>query len=89
MLLASADAGMPPDDQNWREALRLADRWQAPEFPLRGPDVMALGEVKGPAIGEILRTARSRVGEGGFAASREELLARASELSRKSPKPDR
>ena len=28
VLLASADAGMPPDDREWREALRLADRWQ-------------------------------------------------------------
>ncbi len=55
VLLASADEGGSPDDQRWRQALRLADRWQAPEFPLRGPDIMALGEVKGPEIGDMLR----------------------------------
>jgi tRNA nucleotidyltransferase/poly(A) polymerase len=88
VLLASADAGVPPDDQSWQQALRLADRWQAPEFPLRGPDIMALGDVKGPAIGEILRRVEAEWVAGGFAASREELLVRAAELSRRSPKQD-
>ena len=89
VLLASADAGIPPEDQAWRQALRLADRWDVPEFPLRGPDIMALGEAKGPAIGEILRQVEAEWVAGGFAATRETLLARASELSRKSPKPGR
>ncbi len=34
VLLASADEGVAPDDRGWRQALRLADRWQAPEFPV-------------------------------------------------------
>ena len=68
MLLASADAGIPPEDQAWRQALRLADRWDVPEFPLRGPDIMALGEAKGPAIGEILRQVEAEWVAGGFAA---------------------
>ena len=89
VLLASADAGIPPDDQNWRRALRLADRWDVPEFPLRGTDIMALGEVKGPAIGEILRQIEAEWVAGGFAASRDALLARVAELSRKSSKPGR
>jgi hypothetical protein len=50
---------------------------------------MALGEAKGPAIGEILRQVEAEWVAGGFAATRETLLARASELSRKSPKPGR
>ena len=89
VLLASADAGVPADDQSWRQALRLADRWQAPEFPLRGPDIMALGDVTGPAIGEILRRVEAEWVAGGFAASRDDLLARAAELSRRSSKQDR
>jgi poly(A) polymerase len=89
VLLASADAGLAPDDQTWRQALRLADRWDVPEFPLRGPDIMALGEVQGPAIGEILRQVEAEWVAGGFTASRETLLARAAELSRKLPKQDR
>ena len=56
---------------------------------MRGPDVMALGEMKGPAIGEILRTLEAEWVRAASPRSREELLARASELSRKLPKPDR
>jgi tRNA nucleotidyltransferase/poly(A) polymerase len=89
VLLASADAGVPPDDQSWQQALRLADRWQAPEFPLRGPDIMALGDVKGPVIGDMLRRLEADWIAAGFAFSREELLVRAAELSRRSPKQDR
>jgi len=89
VLLASADAGISPDDQSWRQALRLADRWQAPEFPLRGNDIMALGPLQGPEIGAILREVEQDWIAGGFAASREELLARAAELSRRSPKQER
>ncbi len=89
VLLASADAGMHPDNQAWRQALRLADRWEVPELPVRGSDIMALGEAKGPAIGEVLRRLESEWVAGGFAASREALLARAAELSQKSSKQDR
>ena len=81
VLLAAADAGIPPGDRNWREALRLADRWQAPEFPVRGTDIMALGAVKGPAVGEILRTLEAEWIASGFAMSREALLARAKEIT--------
>src|SRR4029079_14363195 len=63
VLLASADAGIPPDDQAWRQALRLADRWDVPEFPLRGPDIMALGEAKGPALGADLRHSAAAWGD--------------------------
>jgi tRNA nucleotidyltransferase/poly(A) polymerase len=83
VLLASADSGVASDDPRWRQALRLADRWRVPEFPLRGPDIMALGDVKGPAIGEILRAVEAEWVAGGFAAPREALLARAKELLRR------
>ena len=35
---------------------------------MRGPDIMALGEAKGPAIGEILRQVEAEWVAGGFAA---------------------
>lgn len=89
VLLASADAGVSPHDPSLSDALRLADRWQAPDFPLRGPDIMALDGVKGAAIGEILRRLEAEWVAEGFAPSREELLARAAALSRKSSKQDR
>jgi tRNA nucleotidyltransferase/poly(A) polymerase len=82
VLLAWASAGVAPDDANWQAALDLPKRWQAPLFPLRGADLLDAGEVKGPEIGETLRRLEAEWIEGGFAASREDLLARAAALSR-------
>lgn len=80
VLLASADEGVPPDDKHWRQALRLADRWQAPEFPLRGTDITALGEVKGPEIGAMLRRLEADWIASDFTLDREALLAKAKQL---------
>ncbi len=80
VLLASADEGISPDDQRWRRALRLADRWQAPEFPLRGPDIMALGDVKGPQIGDMLRRLEAEWIASDFRLDRDALLAKARQL---------
>jgi poly(A) polymerase len=88
VLLAWAESGASADDQDWRDAYTLPERWQAPVFPLRGADIMAC-DVKGPEIGEILRLLERDWIEQGFTASREELLARAAELSRTAPKQDR
>ncbi len=88
VLLAAADAGVSPQDPRLSQALHLADRWQAPEFPLRGHDVTALG-LKGPEIGVILRRLEAEWIAGGFALSRDELLARAAALSRTASKQDR
>jgi tRNA nucleotidyltransferase/poly(A) polymerase len=80
VLLASADEGVLPDDKRWRQALRLADRWQAPEFPLRGTDITALGDVKGPEIGAALKQLEAEWIASDFTLDRETLLARAREL---------
>ena len=55
LLLAWADADACPEDREWCKALALPERWQAPVFPIGGNDVMALGELKGPGIGELLK----------------------------------
>lgn len=88
VLLAWTDSGAAPDDAAWCAALNLPDRWQAPSFPLRGADIMALGDLQGPEIGLVLRRLEADWAAGGFALSREELLARAAALSRKSPRQD-
>ena len=77
LLLAWADAGAPPDDAAWRNALALPERWQAPSIPLSGNDIMALGELKGPEIGELLKALEQDWIGSGFALGRDELLARA------------
>jgi poly(A) polymerase len=89
VLLAWADSDASSDDPRWREALNLPERWQAPSFALRGTDIMALGDLTGPEIGDILRRLEADWIASGFALSREDLLARAAELSRRSPRQDR
>jgi poly(A) polymerase len=89
VLLAWADSSAGPEEKAWRAAFALPQRWQAPVLPLRGSDIAALGDLSGPEVGEMLRKLEAEWIAGGFAASREELLARASTLSRKSPRQDR
>jgi poly(A) polymerase len=81
VLLAWAGRGAPADDADWRRALSLPGRWQIPVFPVRGPDVTALGDFKGPEIGEMLRTLEQQWIDGGFAEDRDQLLARAKMLA--------
>jgi tRNA nucleotidyltransferase/poly(A) polymerase len=87
--IAWADSAASTQDQAWRDALSLPERWQAPEFPLGGADIMAIGDLKGPEIGVALRRLEAEWVAGGFKLSRDELLARAAGLSRTSPRQDR
>ena len=77
MLLAWVDSGASADDAEWRKALALPERWQVPSFPIGGNDIMALGELKGPEIGELLKVLEQDWIASGFALGRDELLARA------------
>jgi poly(A) polymerase len=80
LLLAWADSGASPDDAEWRKALALPERWQAPSFPLGGNDVMPLGELKGPEIGQLLKVLEQDWISSGFRLDRDELLAKARAL---------
>jgi poly(A) polymerase len=77
LLLAWADSGASYNDAGWRHALTLPERWQAPTFPLRGNDVIALGELNGPEIGAVLKSVEQHWIETGFALDRDQLLAKA------------
>jgi len=81
MLLEWASSGAAPDDSDWRQLLTLPERWEAPAFPLRGPDITALGDFKGPEIGEMLRKVELHWIDSGFAPDRDQLLAKARELA--------
>ncbi len=50
---------------------------------MRGTDIMALGDVEGPEIGDMLRRLEADWIAAGFAFSREELLARAADAQPK------
>ncbi len=77
VLLAWADTRASPDEQAWRRALALPDRWQAPRFPLSGHDLMALGKIEGPDIGAALKRLEQEWVKSGFGLDREQLLVRA------------
>jgi tRNA nucleotidyltransferase/poly(A) polymerase len=85
VLIAWAESGDPPADAEWHRAYTLSERWEAPAFPVRGADILAY-DVKGPDVGEMLRRLERTWIDSGFAASREELLARVAESSRTLPK---
>jgi tRNA nucleotidyltransferase/poly(A) polymerase len=80
LLLAWGDAGAPPEDAGWRNALALPERWQTPSFPIGGNDVIALGEFKGPEIGALLKRLEQDWIASGFALDRDQLLAKAGAL---------
>jgi poly(A) polymerase len=69
--------------EGWLQQLAEADRWTAPEFPLTGRDVLALGIESGPAVGSLLGRVRRWWREGGFAADRDSCLAQLAEAARK------
>jgi tRNA nucleotidyltransferase/poly(A) polymerase len=77
VLIAWARSGASPHDPEWTRMLALPRRWTAPAFPLRGADIVALGEGRGPAIGDILRQLEEEWIAGGFALDRQQLLAKA------------
>jgi poly(A) polymerase len=77
LLIAWAESGAPADDPLWRLALTLPDRWEAPAFPLRGTDLLALGHLEGPAVGEALRRLEQEWIAAGFKLDREQLLGKA------------
>lgn len=50
------------------------DMWDAPEFPLRGKDLLERGYDAGPALGAALRRAEAAWVKSDYTASKEELL---------------
>ncbi|HRN88501.1 CCA tRNA nucleotidyltransferase [Hyphomicrobium sp.] len=55
VLMAWAASDAPADDPEWRMRFHLAERWTAPELPVRGSDLLARGLAEGPAIGRVVR----------------------------------
>lgn len=50
-----AEDPKPSNTYQWRALLALADSWVRPEFPVKGPDVIAAGVPHGPLVGKVLR----------------------------------
>jgi len=64
------------DDRSKKFArqMKWLNRWESPEFPLRGQDILEKGVQPGPRVAEILNRIEAQWIEGGFKATRENLL---------------
>jgi poly(A) polymerase len=80
-LVRLARAAGEIDDAAAGPLLALLASWQAPEFPLTGSDLLALGVPAGPELGRMLTEVRRAWEEADFALDRAACLARAAELA--------
>ncbi len=81
VMLAWVRSRAAPEDRAFARAYALPQRWSAPEFPLSGADLIALGVRKGPAVGRLLRRLEDEWLKSGFAKSRKSLLVLARRLA--------
>ncbi len=81
-LMAWASSGDAPDDAARALRVRLPERWQAPELPLRGADVLALGVLPGPQVGRVISAFEAWWIAEGFPADHERAKAKLDELVR-------
>jgi poly(A) polymerase len=78
ILLAGAEQGVA--ETRVRELLGLVETWQAPDFPVHGQDVIALGVAPGPEVGRLLAELRRWWETGDFSAGRAACLSHLREL---------
>ncbi|MDQ2634711.1 MAG: CCA tRNA nucleotidyltransferase [Pseudomonadota bacterium] len=57
--------------------LKFAEKWEAPNFPLKGADLQAIGVPAGPEMGKLLKRLEEEWVEGGFGLDGGALLERA------------
>lgn len=75
LLISWALSDEGPDHRCWRSALEIAREWEAPEFPLKGADLVASGMSPGPQVGEALKKAKEAWIESGYTLRTRDLLA--------------
>jgi poly(A) polymerase len=78
-LVAWARACDAPGDAARRRRLELPSRWRAPQLPVRGADVLALGVAPGPEVGRILSEVESWWVDAGFPTDEARLRAKLAE----------
>jgi poly(A) polymerase len=70
------DPSLLPETARLLRLLTRAEKWQKPNFPLTGADVLATGVAAGPRVGEILAQLEDKWVDGNFNADRATLVAR-------------
>jgi poly(A) polymerase len=88
--LALARGKAAADDKAMIEAgslsrlIAFAERWEKPEFPVKGRDLAAAGYARGPQLGKTLKSLEADWIASGFTLERDALLARAAGMKAKS-----
>lgn len=80
-VLAWARAGARSDMPAWKRLISLPDQWPVPTFLLKGADVLAVGILPGPEVGNILSKLEQGWIEAGFVWDAPELFARLKAIS--------
>jgi poly(A) polymerase len=83
-LLDWARSGEAPTSSPRALRVRLPERWQAPELPVRGADVLALGVKPGPDVGRVIAAFEAWWIAAGFPADHALIAAKLKELARAS-----
>ncbi|MFN3766354.1 MAG: CCA tRNA nucleotidyltransferase, partial [Aliihoeflea sp.] len=64
----------------YSQLLKYAENWQAPQFPLHGRDLVALGAAADERLGKALAILKDEWVSSGFTIDREALVERARDL---------
>ncbi|UXS02149.1 CCA tRNA nucleotidyltransferase [Agrobacterium tumefaciens] len=86
LALASARADLSASETAMQKVARLstllarAEKFQKPNFPLSGADVMAAGIAAGPKVGEVLKSLENKWIEVNFSLDRSALTARLKDM---------
>lgn len=76
-LLSFARSRAKPGDAAWRKVVALPNKWTAPEFPVKGRDLMAAGFAAGPGLGTALQQLEDWWIASDFKPGKDELIERA------------
>ncbi len=82
LLFSWARLNAAPDDTAWHQRFTLPDRWRAPQLPISGSHVLALGIEPGPSVGHILSQLESWWAGHGFPDDPEGLKKRLGEIAK-------
>jgi poly(A) polymerase len=80
-LMDWARSGDAPDSAARVERVRLPEQWNAPELPVRGADVIALGVAPGPEVGRVIAAFEAWWIAQGFPTDRKLAAAKLAELA--------
>jgi poly(A) polymerase len=82
-LMEWARSGDAPESAARARRARLPERWNAPELPVRGADVVALGVPAGPEVGRVIGAFEAWWIAQGFPTDPAQAKAKLEELARR------